>query len=216
MARKSSHGVLNLTDKSSIDADLTIASDWIKVLQTEISILHDTIWFNGTYNANNTDNSTDVKRLMTGGFYLTASEVLVAVDLRAVNRSSTLAEPTNKVTEWFEDLLVPKLINTWYKSNDVFIVYIPYGQVLGLNSDHSWETFTIENCTSQWMGNTKWNDSVVATCQPTGMAVLTNGAQTMFEPSFYEIGGMIYNGNTYSAQDMITSSLTGFLQHGFK
>lgn len=178
--------------------------------------MHDAIWYDGVYNGSNTSTPTDATQLMAYGLYLNYSSVLTAVDLD--NRSG----PTNAVTAWFENLLVPNLINNWFKSNNVYIVYIPYGPVMGLNSDNTWEIFTEENCTAQWVGSTNWysgadwNSTVVASCEDGGMAVLMNGGSTMEKPSFYEIANVTWNNNSYSAQDMITSSLDGFLNYGFK
>ena len=184
--------------------------------------MHNEIWVYGAYDGNGTANSTDATQLMTGGTYVSSSQILAAVDLNNIPRINSTAGPTNAVSEWFENLLVANLINNWFRSNNAYIVYIPYGQVLGLNSENSEETFTADDCNSQWMATTNWysekdwNSSVVASCESGGMAVLMNGASSMENPSFYEVANMTYNGYTYRAQDMITSSVNGFLQYGFK
>lgn len=181
--------------------------------------MHNAIWYNGSYNGNK---STDATQVMTGGIYITSSQTIAAVDLNSTSHDNTKSGPTNIVTAWYENLLVANLINNWYKSNSIYIVYIPYGQVQGLNSDNSMETFTQDDCNTQWIGGKNWwseadwNSSVVATCADGGMAVLMSGSDKMEQPSFYEIANMTYNGYTYSAIDMITSSVNGFLQYGFK
>ena len=184
--------------------------------------MHNDIWINGTYDGNGTAKATDAAQLMTAGTYVASSQILAAVDLNSVSRANSTAGPTNQVTEWFENLLVANLINNWFRSNNAYIVYIPYGQVLGLNLQNSEETFTEDNCTSQWIETKNWyteqdwNSTVVVSCDNGGMAVLTNGGSTTEKPSFYEVANMTYNGYTYSVQDMITSSINGFLQYGFK
>ena len=184
--------------------------------------MHNEIWVKGAYDGNGTAKSTDATQLMTGGTYIASSQILAAVDLNSVPRANSTAGPTNAVTEWFENLLVANLINNWFRSNNAYIVYIPYGQVLGLNSQNSEETFTEDDCNSQWMATTNWyteknwNDTVVVSCESGGMGVLMNGDSSMEKPSFYEVANMTYNGYTYRAQDMITSSINGFLQYGFK
>lgn len=185
--------------------------------------MHNEIWVKGAYNGNGTAKSTDATQLMTGGTYVSSAQILATVDLNSIARTNSTAGPTNSVTEWFENLLVANLINNWFKSNNAYIVYIPYGQVLGLNLQHSEETFTEDDCNSQWIAGGKnwftgedWNSTVVVSCEPGGMAVLMNGDSSMEKPSFYEVANMTYNGYTYSAQDMITSSINGFLQYGFK
>lgn len=183
--------------------------------------MHDAIWYNGTYGSG-TSKSTNAKQLMTGGAYVTSAQVLGAVDLNSTNHDNTNSGPTNALTNWFENLLVANLINNWFRSNNAYIVYIPYGQVSGLNSDNSMESFTEDDCNSQWVvgknwySGADWNSSVVVNCESGGMAVLTNGGSSIEQPSFYEVANMTYNGYTYSAHDMITSSLNGFLQYGFK
>lgn len=179
--------------------------------------MHDAIWFNGSYNGSATSTPANATLLMRGGVYLDYSEVLEAVDL------DVRSGPTNGVTLWFENMLVPNLINNWFRTNNVYIVYIPYGPVMGLNAENSWENFTESDCTTQWMGGGRnwytgqdWNSTVVATCDEGGMAVLMNGGSEMESPGFYEVVNMTYNGIVYSAQDMITSSLNGFLNYGFK
>ena len=184
--------------------------------------MHDSIWINGTYSGNDTAEATDVTQLMTGGVYVAASEIIASVDLNTTDRSEPVTGPTNAIAAWFENLLVPNLINNWFRSENTYIVYIPYGPVLGLNLQNSVETFTEDDCNSQWIAGTNpysgadWNSSVVVNCENGGMAVLMNGGSSMQKPSFYEIANMTYNGNTYSADDMITSSINGFLQHGYK
>ena len=184
--------------------------------------MHDSIWINGTYSANGTAEPTDVTQLMTGGAYVAASQIIASVDLNTTDRSAPTTGPTNSIAEWFENLLVPNLINNWFRSENTYIVYIPYGPVLGLNLQNSVETFTEDDCNSQWIAGTNpysgadWNSTVVVNCDNGGMAVLMSGSSSMQKPSFYEIANMTYNGNTYSADDMIASSVNGFLQHGFK
>ena len=185
--------------------------------------MHDSMWINGTYSANGTTKSTDAAQLMTGGAYLASSQVIANADLNTTDRTAPVTGPTNAVTHWFENLLVANLINNWFKSNNVYIVYIPYGQVTSLTSPDEMVMFTEDDCNNQWVGGPEiysmaktWNDSVVASCEDGGMAVLMNGGSTTEKPSFYEVVNMTYNGYTYSAQDMITSSLNAFLQYGFK
>ena len=186
--------------------------------------MHDGIWQNGTYN------QTTVTQLMSGGIYLNMSQTLALVDspdagvnLNSTDHQSTESVPTNTLTNWFENLLVANLINNWYKNmNNAYIVYIPYGQVQGLNADNSLETFTEDNCSTQWIGGTNWNtrkmwnSTVIASCEEGGMAILTNGGSSIEGPSFYEVANFTYNGYTYEVQDMITSSLNAFFQYGFK
>lgn len=182
--------------------------------------MHDAVWYNGSYG--NSSNSSDATKIMAGGFYISSAQILASVDLNSTAHDNTNSGPTNAVTNWYENLLVTNLINNWYKSNNVFIVYIPYGQVQGLNKEHSVESFTQDDCNTQWIegtnwvSDTMWNSSVVVNCEDGGMAVLVNAGSTVEKPSFYEVVNMTYNGYTYKAQDMITSSLSGFLQYGFK
>ncbi|KAF6223201.1 hypothetical protein HO133_000043 [Letharia lupina] len=203
----------------TIYTDLGFSQGWIETLQDNVNTMHNKIWYNGTYG--NGTSKTNAKQLMTGGAYVTSAQVLAAVDLNSTNHENTKSGPTNAVTNWFENLLVANLINNWFKSNNAYIVYIPYGQVSGLNSDNSMESFTEDDCNSQWVGGTDrwsgagWNSSVVVNCESGGMAVLTNGGSSIEKPSFYEVANMTYNGYTYSAHDMITSSVNGFLQYGF-
>ena len=214
-----------MTDESRIYSDEAFSDGWIQSLQYNINLMHDGIWHNGTYNG------TTATQLMTSGIYMNMSQTLVLVDspgagvnLNSTDHQATQSVPTNTVTNWYENLLVANLINNWFKNmNNVYIVYVPYGQVQGLNSDNSMETFTEDNCTTQWIGGTnwdsfkKWNSSVVASCQEGGMAVLMNGGSgSMEDPSFYEVANFTYNGYTYEVQDMVTSSLNGFFQYGFK
>lgn len=204
---------------STIYSDLGFSQGWIQTLQDNVNTMHDAIWYNGTYGT--TSNQTDAVQLMAGGVYLGSAQVLAAVDLNGTDHQNTNSGPTNEITNWYENLLVANLINNWFKSSNVYIVYIPYGPVKGLNKDSSWESFTQDDCNTQWVEGTnwysreQWNSSVVVSCESGGMAVLTNGATTMEMPSFYEISNMTYNGYTYSAQQMITSSLSAFLQYGF-
>lgn len=213
-----------MTDESRIYSDEAFADGWIQSLQYNVNLMHDGIWQNGTYN------DTTAPQLMTGGLYMNMSQALVlvdspdvGVDLNSSDHQSTTSVPTDKLTNWYENLLVANLINNWYKNvNNAYIVYVPYGQVQGLNSDNSMETFTEDNCTTQWIGgknwNTQkeWNSTVIASCQEGGMAVLTNGGSTIEAPSFFEVANFTYNGYTYEVQDMVTSSLAAFLQYGFK
>lgn len=222
MTREHFHDLKGLTDEYSIYSDIGFSDGWIQFLQDQISYMHDSMWINGTYSGNGTTKSTDATQLMAGGAYLASSQVIANVDLNSTLRSEPVTGPTNAVSHWFENLLVANLINNWYKSNNVYIVYIPYGPVQGLNLQNSIETFTQEDCNSQWIegrnpySDADWNSTVVVSCEDGGMAVLMNGASTMEKPSFYEVANMTYNGNTYSPQDMITSSVDAFLQHGFK
>ena len=208
-----------MADESRIYSDLAFSQGWIQTLQYNLGLMHDGIWTNGTYNR------TDATQLMAGGIYLNASQILVlvdspeaGVDLNNTDHQHTPSVPTNKLTNWFENLLVANLINNWYKNmNNAYIVYVPYGQVHGLNSDNLMETFTEDDCTTQWIGGKDWNSTVLATCEEGGMAILTNGGSSSIEkPSFYEVANMTYNGYTYQVQDMITSSLNAFLTYGFK
>lgn len=185
--------------------------------------MHDSMWINGTYSGNGTASPTDAKKLMKGGAYVASSQVIANADLNTTDRSAPNGVgPTNAVTAWFENLLVANLINNWFKSNNAYIVYIPYGPVLGLNLQNSLETFTEDDCNSQWIAGTNpsfgadWNKTVVVNCDNGGMAVLMNGGSSVEKPSFYEVANMTYNGITYSPHDMITSSVNGFLQYGFK
>lgn len=187
--------------------------------------MHDGIWDQGTYNG------TTAPQLMSGGIYMNMSQALVTIDapdagvnLNSTDHQSTQSVPTDKLTNWYENLLVANLINNWYKNiNNVYIVYVPYGQVQGLNYDASMESFTEDDCNTQWIGGTnwdslkQWNDSVVASCEENGMAVLMNGGSSKMEPpSFYEVANFTYNGYSYQVQDMVTSSLNGFFEYGFK
>lgn len=186
--------------------------------------MHDGIWQNGTYNG------TTAPQLMTGGIYMNMTSALVLVDspdagvnLNSTDHQATQSVPTNQLTNWFENLLVANLINNWYKNmNNAYIVYIPYGQVQGLNSDNSMESFTEDDCNTQWIDGknwntySTWNSSVVASCEEGGMAILTNGGSLIQPPSFFEVSNFTYNGYTYEVQDMVTSSLNGFFQYGFK
>ncbi len=223
MIREQFYDYEGLTDEYSIYSNLGFSNGWIQFLQDEISFMHDSMWINGTYNGNGTTKPTDASQLMTGGAYLASSQVIANIDLNTTDRHALVTGPTNAVTAWFENLLVANLINNWYKSSNVYIVYIPYGQVKSLTSPNEMVTFTQDDCNNEWIGNpkyylaaTSWNDSVVASCEDGGMAVLMNGGSTMQKPSFYEIANMTYNENTYSAYDMIKSSLNGFLNYGFK
>ena len=181
--------------------------------------MHNAIYFNGSYTGTNT---TTVAELMQGGFWVDMSKVLPALDLNTTARTDSHAAPTNELTNWFENLLVTNLINTWFKQNNAYVVYIPYGQVNGLNSDNSLVTFTQDDCNTQWIGGkslelgVEWNSSVVVSCADSGMGVLYNAGKKTEPPSFYEISGFTYNGFTYNAQDMITSSINSYLKGGFK
>ena len=186
--------------------------------------MHDGIWQKGTYNG------TTATQLMTGGIWLNTSQALVVldspdagVDLNDTDHKLTQSVPTDQLTNWFENLLVANLINNWFKNmNNVYIVYVPYGQVQGLNSNNSMESFTEDDCNTQWIGgknwntNKQWNSSVTASCEEGGMAVLLNGGSPMEPSSFYEVANFTYNGYPYKVQDMVTSSLDAFLQYGFK
>lgn len=148
---------------------------------------------------------------------------LAGTNLNSTDHQSTSSVPTNTLTDWFENLLVANLINNWFKNmNNAYIVYIPYGQVQGLNSDNSMEAFTEDDCNTQWIGGTNWNtektwnSSVVASCEEGGMAILTNGGSSIEIPSFFEVANFSYNNQPYKVQDMVTSSLNAFFQYGFK
>lgn len=158
---------------------------------------------------------------MSGGLFLSSSdEALPNVNLNLTDHQNTTSVPTNELTNWFENMLVANLINNWYKSNNVYIVLIPYGQVLGLNAANSLESFTADICNNTWISGGElwgqvWNDTVLASCEESGMAVLMNGG-TEKSPSFYEVANMTYNGETYSPRQMVTSSVSAFVQYGFK
>ena len=181
--------------------------------------MHNAIYYNGSYTGSHT---TTVFELMQGGTWVDMSAVLPALDLNATGRTDSEAAPTNALTNWFENLLVTNLINTWFKESNAYVVYIPYGQVNGLNSENSLVTFTQDDCNTQWIGGknwiteSEWNSSVVVSCTDSGMGVLYNAGAKVQDPSFYEIAGFTYNGFTYKAQDMITSSINSFLKGGFK
>ena len=222
MQRKILNGVYDLTNETSIITDEGVSNTWVKVLQNQVNTMHNAIYYNGSYGGNSSNAST-AKQLMTGGFYLNAGQILSAVNLQdSDNRLQDQAVAANYMTGWFENLLITNLINYWYKSNSVFIVYIPYGPVKGLNQDNSWESFTRDNCVNDWINGrnwltkVRWNDTVVADCLDNGMAVLANAGSTMMQPSFYEIANMTYNNITYSPYDMIQSSLNGFFKYGYK
>lgn len=213
--------VQDLTNESSIYSDLGFSQGWIETLQSNVNTMHDAIWYNGTYGGS-TSQSTNATALMAGGIYVNSAQILAAVDLNSTGHQNTKSVPTNAITNWYENLLVANLINNWFKSNNAYIVYIPYTQVKGLNQDNSLEDFTQQDCNTQWVEGTNqysgadWNSTVVVSCENGGMGVLMNGASKMEKPSFYEVSNMTYNGYTYSAQDMIASSINGFLQYGFK
>lgn len=210
-----------MTDESRIYSDEAFSDGWIQTLQSNINDMHDGIWEHGTYNG------TTAPQLMTGGLYLNMSQTLVLVDvgvnLNDSDHQNSASIPTNIVTNWYENLLVANLINNWFKNmNNAYIVYVPYGQVLGLNDDNSMESFTEDDCNTQWIGGTnwysvkKWNSTVTAFCEEGGMAILTNGGSSIEDPGFYEVANFTYNGYTYQVHDMVTSSLNGFFEYGFK
>ena len=174
---------------------------------------------NGAYTGTKT---TTAAEMMQGGIWVNMSTVLPALDLNATGRTDSQAAPTNALTNWFENLLVTNLINTWFKQSNAFVVYIPYGQVNGLNTDNSLVTFTQDDCNTQWIGGKNWatgvdwNSTVVVSCAGPGMGVLYNGGGTINKVSSYEVAGFTYNGFTYNPQDMITSSIRSFLKGGPK
>ena len=160
---------------------------------------------------------------MKGGLFLDPVEdPLPATNLNSTDHHDTLSAPTDGATNWFENNLVANIINYWYKAHNVYIVYIPYGPVRGLNSEGSTENFTADVCMRSWLGGganlwgLNWNDTVVASCEDGGMAVLANVGSPYLEPSFYDVKGVTYNTFAYSPGQMITSSVRSFLQYGFK
>ena len=215
---KRSQNNQDLTDKPRIYTDTAFTNSFIQVSQSNINIMHNSMYYDGSYTGNYTSTATE---LMLGGIWVNMSAALPALDLNTTSRNDPIAAPTNALTNWFENLFVTSLINTWFKEINAYVVYVPYGQVNGLNSANSLETFTQDDCNTQWIGGSswitgiQWNDSLVASCLDGGMAVLYNGGSKINPPSTYEVS-FSYTNFTYNPRDMIESSVNSFLKGGFK
>lgn len=188
--------------------DSAIGESLVTTISDSIYNLSNAVWLGGA----------NVTEFMKGGSFLTAQTSLA--ETNATNRNG----PPLQATEYFENQFISALINSYYKANYAYIVYIPYGQVQQLDCSNSWGDFTQDICQKDWIEkgrhdfSTSWNDSVVASCMDNGMAVLYSafsGAQVNSQPQSFFVKNFSVNDITYNPVYMIESSVNGFLAHGF-
>ena len=140
--------------------------------------------------------------------------------------SNPLATPNvGNITEnFFDTLLVTSLINMIWKSNDFYVVFVPYGTVTSFQSGSSpatdTQTFSQDNCTNHWANDP--NQANYITCSlnyggAAGMTILTQpsssdgGTKPLAKAKFAES----QIGFTFSNDDALQSSLTANANFGF-
>ena len=125
---------------------------------------------------------------------------------------------------WFDKQAILGLINQAWKQNDNYIVFIPYGPI-GMYGRGN-QDFQHADCESRFMQNGDWNNTIYASCDAgtpdhPGMAMFMvpqNSGQVneYNKKSFYDIQGYTINGDyTFSATDVLKSSIAGYFSHGF-
>ncbi|KAF6218261.1 hypothetical protein HO133_006223 [Letharia lupina] len=181
-------------------------------MKTGLSRLHDSYFLNANHTA-----PVNISTVLQGGFYLPVTPT--------VDQTSVI--PSDNVTAWLESYACARLINQLFDQNDYYIVYIPYGSMVndvpggGSRGNFSFEKSDCE----QWVGNSKFNNSVYATCNTVdgigpGMTVMegmqdavldftTYNYKTAFTQTFTD--GIF----TYNPEDVIQSSVAGWLDYGY-
>ncbi|KAL8692929.1 MAG: hypothetical protein Q9218_002130 [Villophora microphyllina] len=124
--------------------------------------------------------------------------------------------------DWLDNLLVTSYINRVFDDADAFIVFLPYAKYVysGIYGRTQIYDFTQANCESHWANDPSW--PYYATCDVPlggdrpGMAVVTRptaeGTGSKAWTSGIEWNWASY---TWDAHAMVSSTITGFAQHGF-
>ena len=125
---------------------------------------------------------------------------------------------------FFDILLVTSLINMIWKSNDFYVVFVPYGTVSSFQAKTTpstkTQTFTLDDCNNHWANDPNRPNYISCSLNyggVTGMTILTQpasakgGTLPLSKASFAEST----IGFNFSNDDALQSSLTGNAQYGF-
>lgn len=140
--------------------------------------------------------------------------------------SNPLATPNvGNITEsFFDTLLVTSLINMIWKSNDFYVVFVPYGTVTSFQSGSSpttkTEAFTEDDCTNHWVNDPNRPNYISCALNYGG----TSGMTILTQPSSADGGTIPLSkasfaeptiGFNFSNDDALQASLTANAQYGF-
>ena len=118
-------------------------------MRTQLQNIHTSIFSRG-------DN---VSTLLQGGTY---------VDRTVLNVDCDDCIP--KAQAWLEQLLTLKMINYMWIKQNIFVTYMPYGEIIQLDTlEHT--NFTIDACYSNF--KSRHDEKDLVSCMPAGMARLT-------------------------------------------
>ena len=142
--------------------------------------------------------------------------------IKSVTDSSVSGFVANAAT-WMTHVGIWGMINQAWKTNDNYIVFIPYGQVNWYGDGN--RDFQASDCQDHFLNNGKWNGTIYAQCDcgpadNPGMAMFMvpqNGGQLneYNQKSFYDVEGYTAQGYTFSPRDVLISSLASYFQYGY-
>ena len=132
------------------DADLGVVfGNYTHLMRTQLQNIHTSIFSRGE----------NVSTLLQGGTY---------VDRTVLNVDCDDCIP--KAQAWLEQLLTLKMINYMWIKQNVFVTYMPYGEIIQLDTlEHT--DFTIDACYSNF--KSRDDEKNLVSCMPGGMARLT-------------------------------------------
>ncbi|KAJ5183390.1 hypothetical protein N7492_001006 [Penicillium capsulatum] len=123
-----------------------------------------------------------------------------------------------QATAWFEKFMVAQVVTNILKSNDIYILFVPYGDDVKY-SDQKWG-FQKSDCESAWNNNPKW--MFYADCNMKGGPKGEPGMAVFVRP--YSVGAetaewikpvSFGDHQQIIGADILSSSLSGQTNHGF-
>jgi len=182
-------------------------SNFIRAQTAVMQKTHDLVWNDG-----GGANYSMVDILKGGSYFGT---------LPTADNNTAAGSLNENMAAYFENMMLTSLTNNWLITAHVYIVFIPYGTVWSGASKYA--SFTQEDCETDWFkpGGGRWANSVVGSCTAgdpvngEGMAVFLNAGGQEKASWFSRDFTYPYKSERYNPQDVLSSSLQAFLQHGF-
>ena len=158
---------------------------------------------------------TNLSQVLQGGLFVAETPIAELTD-------GDFSGAVVAAADWFDKTMIWSLINEAWRTDDNYIVFIPYGIVKWYGGDH--QEFSAQMCHDQFLSNGHWNGTIYGSCDagppdhPGFAAFMTaqklQDFNTYNKKSYYEVTYSFQNYN-FNPDDVLKSSIAGYYQAGY-